>query len=157
MCPGPIIKVADTLKDLRNGQRVYVEATEDAFESDIQIWAERTGNKLESLDIENGIIKAVIQKVDRPETDEKNDKTFVVFSGDLDKTIAAFIIVYFLKFFTLMLFVGFDFQMLSLGCCLYIGIFLYIYCIILKEIFGFFKKKNKLESIFSWLMLLIKV
>ena len=45
MCPGPIIKVADTLKDLRNGQRVYVEATEDAFESDIQIWAERTGNK----------------------------------------------------------------------------------------------------------------
>lgn len=92
MCPGPIIKVADTLKDLRNGQRVYVEATEEAFESDIQIWAERTGNKLESLDIENGIIKAVIQKVDRPEADEKNDKTFVVFSGDLDKTIAAFII-----------------------------------------------------------------
>ena len=92
MCPGTIIKVADTIKELRDGQKVYVEATEDAFESDIKIWAERTGNNLESLKIEDGIIKAVIQKIDKPQIPADNDKTFVVFSGDLDKTIAAFII-----------------------------------------------------------------
>lgn len=92
MCPGPIIKVADTIKELRDGQKVYVEATEDAFESDIKIWAERTGNNLESLKIEDGVIKAVIQKIDKPQIPTDNDKTFVVFSGDLDKTIAAFII-----------------------------------------------------------------
>lgn len=92
MCPGPIIKVADTIKELRDGQKVYVEATEDAFASDIKIWAERTGNNLESLEVGDEIIKAVIQKVDAPQPPANNDKTFVVFSGDLDKTIAAFII-----------------------------------------------------------------
>lgn len=92
MCPGPIIKVADTVKQIRNGQKVYVEATEDAFASDIKIWCERTGNNLESLKIGEDIIKATIQKIETPEIPKDNDKTFVVFSGDLDKTIAAFII-----------------------------------------------------------------
>ena len=92
MCPGPIIKVADTVNELNPYQRVNVEATEDAFYSDIQIWCERNGNKLEFLDVENGIIKATIQKSETVEIEKDNDKTFVVFSGDLDKTIAAFII-----------------------------------------------------------------
>lgn len=36
-CPGPIVKVADTIRTLQNGQQVYVEATEDAFASDIRV------------------------------------------------------------------------------------------------------------------------
>ena len=73
-----------------------MEATEDAFYSDIRIWCERTGNRLESLSASDGVIYAEItrrvaqQKQTAPLT-EKNDKTFVVFSGDLDRTIAAFI------------------------------------------------------------------
>lgn len=98
-CPGPIVKVADTLRDLPAGTHVSVEATEDAFYSDIKVWCERTGNKLEELTAADGIIKAKIVKTDlnssknenKVLTSEQNDKTFVVFSGDLDKTIAAFI------------------------------------------------------------------
>lgn len=112
-CPGPIVKVADTLRGLPEGSVVRVEATEDAFTSDIKVWTERTGNLLLSLSAENGIISARIQKktaagsVDDSHfsgnvnvtADSLNgrhiqlgdDKTFIVFSGDLDKTIAAFI------------------------------------------------------------------
>lgn len=94
-CPGPIVKVADTLKAMPYGKTVKVEATEDAFASDIAVWCERTGNHLDSLTKENGVISVQITKVKKEVTTtvkEQNDKTFVVFSGDLDKTIAAFII-----------------------------------------------------------------
>lgn len=93
-CPGPIVKVADTMRELPKGRRVRVEATEDAFASDIAVWCERTGNQLLKLDVKPEVIEAVIQKDERPaeaSASAGNDKNFVVFSGDLDKTIAAFI------------------------------------------------------------------
>ncbi len=94
-CPGPIVKVADYLRDKPVGETIRVEATEEAFESDIKVWCARTGNHLDELVIKDGVIRAQITRADKPETaavKEQNDKTFVVFSGDLDKTIAAFII-----------------------------------------------------------------
>ena len=100
-CPGPIVKTADTIRTLKNGERVRVQATEEAFRSDIVVWAQRTGNELISLDTVDGVITALIRKrgSGEPLADAGavpatggNDKTFVVFSGDLDKTIAAFII-----------------------------------------------------------------
>ena len=93
-CPGPIVQVADTMRALKPGQRVYVEATEDAFASDIAVWCDRTGNRLQRLEVKPDVIEAVIQRRETPKTaaaELPNDKTFVVFSGDLDKTIAAFI------------------------------------------------------------------
>ena len=93
-CPGPIVKVADHLRDMHAGESILVEATEDAFASDIRVWCERTGNWLDDLVIENGVIKATITRAEKKEEDAvqiQNDKTFVVFSGDLDKTTAAFI------------------------------------------------------------------
>lgn len=94
-CPGPIVKVADTIKGLKVGQKVHVQATEDAFVSDIAVWCDRTGNKLESLEQNGGVIDALIQKREAPAAATAaqlpDGKTFVVFSGDLDKTIAAFI------------------------------------------------------------------
>ena len=98
-CPGPIVKVADTLRGLPDGQKIFVEATEDAFASDIQVWCERTGNQLLSLEVKPGLIEATIEKSQTNKKSETvqgfaelpNGKTFVVFSGDLDKTIAAFI------------------------------------------------------------------
>ncbi|MBQ8955026.1 MAG: DsrE/DsrF/DrsH-like family protein [Clostridia bacterium] len=100
-CPGPIVKTADAIKGLRNGERLRVQATEEAFRSDIRVWAQRTGNELVSLDTVDGVITALIRKRGSGEPIAEagavpaaggNDKTFVVFSGDLDKTIAAFII-----------------------------------------------------------------
>ena len=94
-CPGPIVKVADHLRDKPVGYTIVVEATEDAFASDIKVWCARTGNHLDELIIKDGIINARITRAEKAreaQVKEQNDKTFVVFSGDLDKTIAAFII-----------------------------------------------------------------
>ncbi|MBQ7921159.1 MAG: DsrE/DsrF/DrsH-like family protein [Clostridia bacterium] len=93
-CPGPIVKVADVIRNLVDGQKVYVEATEDAFASDIAVWCQQTGNHLEKLEVKPNVIEAIIEKRAKPPasvTELPNGKTFVVFSGDLDKTIAAFI------------------------------------------------------------------
>ncbi len=101
MCPGPIVKVADTIRGLKDGDRVHVEATEDAFFSDIRIWCERTGNVLLDLEKGKGIIIADIEKRTVSEDNSGpnqiirsggDDKTFIIFDNDLDKTIAAFII-----------------------------------------------------------------
>lgn len=102
-CPGPIVKVADTLRELNEGDSVYVEATEDAFASDIAVWADRTGNSLDTLDVEPDVIKATLTKGGAKAAPaqaaaaatgdpREHEKTLVVFSGDLDKTIASLII-----------------------------------------------------------------
>ena len=95
-CPGPIVKISDTIRDLNEGSRVFVKANETAFASDIRVWCERTQNKLISIEIKDDIIEAVIEKHTPTQlktvTQERSDKTIVIFSGDLDKTIAAFII-----------------------------------------------------------------
>ena len=72
-----------------------MQATEDAFASDIKVWCQRTKNILEKLEIKDGVIEALVTKNESDSAVEAgsggNDKTFVVFSGDLDKAIAAFI------------------------------------------------------------------
>ncbi len=95
-CPTLIIKVADTVKDSFEKQRIVVDATECSFASDIAVWCERTGNKLISVNTnDNGVIRAEIERYSiRPEnktSSENNGKNFLVFSCDLDKVIAAFI------------------------------------------------------------------
>ena len=93
-CPGPIVKAADALRTMSDGQKLRIEATEDAFASDIVVWCERTGNKLLKLEVRPDLVEALIEKAEAPAQASaaiQNDKTFVVFSGDLDKTIAAFI------------------------------------------------------------------
>jgi peroxiredoxin family protein/TusA-related sulfurtransferase len=95
-CPGPIVKVADAIKSIADGNQLHIRATEDAFASDIQIWCQRTGNILVHLETKDGIIEALVEKATIKHYEENvsqhNDKTIVVFSGDLDKTIATFII-----------------------------------------------------------------
>lgn len=94
-CPGPIVKVDEAVKSVAVGEEVQVEATEKAFFSDVDVWCQRTGNELKSLTEKDGVIFATIVKRDAPQSLEKRDfehgKTFVVFSGDLDKAIASFI------------------------------------------------------------------
>jgi len=96
-CPGPIIKVAQVMKEHRIGEVLEVIATDPGFKYDIGAWCERTGNKLLSVEaIEGGKIVAHIQKgapmsgASMPSSG--NDKTLVVFSNDLGKAIASFII-----------------------------------------------------------------
>lgn len=104
-CPGPIMKVAAGMKELLPGDVLRISATDPAFASDINVWTERTGNTLLSVNRDKGIFTVEIQKgvpedsspsgssvSMSPVAPLANDKTMVIFSGDLDKAHAAFII-----------------------------------------------------------------
>ncbi len=95
-CPGPILKLYNQIKEVNEGDIVTVKATDYGFTSDVEAWAQSTGNRLLSLDTENGVIVARIQK-GAPKEDAASrtmgkNKTMVIFSGDLDKAIAGCII-----------------------------------------------------------------
>lgn len=99
-CPGPIVKVYEAMNGMNEGGRLVVKATDLGFAPDIVKWAEKTGNTVESVDTGGGIVSAILRKGNMNPAaaaatvpaQEKNGATMVVFSGDLDKTIAAFII-----------------------------------------------------------------
>lgn len=99
-CPGPILKVYETVKSMEEGQQLEIAATDFGFAADIEQWCLKTQNTLESVDVSDGKVKAFVRKGLGKQTDAgtaafsgvKDGTTMVVFSGDLDKTIASFII-----------------------------------------------------------------
>jgi peroxiredoxin family protein/TusA-related sulfurtransferase len=99
-CPGPIMNVYQTMDKMKSGDVLEVHATDPGFAKDIQSWSSKTGNTLLNSTFEDKKFKAYIQKGSK-ETENTNQTgapaskdgaTMVVFSGDLDKTIASFII-----------------------------------------------------------------
>jgi NADPH-dependent 2,4-dienoyl-CoA reductase/sulfur reductase-like enzyme/peroxiredoxin family protein/rhodanese-related sulfurtransferase/TusA-related sulfurtransferase len=97
-CPGPIMQVFNGLSKISEGEMLRIKATDPGFATDIGKWCERTGNTLHASQFDNGAFVAEIVKgnmdVSRSEkvASANNDKTIIVFSGDLDKVIASFII-----------------------------------------------------------------
>jgi len=94
-CPGPIMKASEGIKSIRDGECLTIRATDPAFASDIRVWCERTGNLLLGVEREGATYTVKIQKgAQAPAIPAQNgnDKSMVVFSGDLDKALAALII-----------------------------------------------------------------
>lgn len=95
-CPGPIIKVFDAMKDMKDGEELEIRASDPGFLRDIGAWCGRTGNTLVSTGRDGQDYVAVARKggaAAAPETAKSPEgKTMVVFSGDLDKALASFII-----------------------------------------------------------------
>lgn len=60
-CPGPITKLTKAYRKAKPGDIIEILATDPGFKSDVQAWAQRTGNELVELKEENGVIKAVIK------------------------------------------------------------------------------------------------
>lgn len=97
-CPGPIMQLKQTLEDIDEGQRVRIRSTDPGFAADIPAWCRSTGNVLENLRSEDGAYCALITKATSGGQTAScigpasRRKTMVVFSGDFDKAMAAFII-----------------------------------------------------------------
>ncbi len=95
-CPGPILKTKENIDSINNGDRLIIKASDPGFKKDIATWANKTGNKLISVKSENGEILAEIEKssqlMENNPSKIKDAQTMVVFSGDLDKVLASFII-----------------------------------------------------------------
>ncbi len=95
-CPGPIMKLSESIEKIEDGGILEISTTDKGFKSDIEAWCETTGNSLVGLNQEKNIIKAIVKKGQISDTKNtlsvKNGQTIVVFSNDLDKALAALII-----------------------------------------------------------------
>jgi len=98
-CPGPILAVFKEMQKMKTNQVLKVTATDPGFARDIAAWSDRTGNKLIDLEQEGSILTAVIRKQAKQDQSAEavagtrpSAKTMVVFSADLDRALASFII-----------------------------------------------------------------
>lgn len=102
-CPGPIRRVFEEINKMQEGQILEVRASDPGFSKDIQSWCEKTRNTLVKAEFDKSK-KAFVAYIKKGNTvlnvnpfcsisqNGKNGATLVVFSGDLDKAIASFII-----------------------------------------------------------------
>ena len=93
-CPGPIMKLSDNISEINNGEILEITSTDKGFYSDVEAWCDSTNNTLLNLENKDKKIIATIQKGKAVinQNNKKNAQTIVVFSNDLDKALAAFII-----------------------------------------------------------------
>jgi len=96
-CPGPIMKIKSSIDSIVPGQRVEIQATDPGFARDIQAWCQTTGNVLVQQSDSKGVFTAVVEKKERgiqaPAAPEGGKgKTLIMFSDDLDKALATFVL-----------------------------------------------------------------
>ena len=98
-CPGPIMQVKKAIDSIEIGERVEIVATDAGFARDASAWCETTGNKLIENREEKGRYTVVIEKGDSACACSSGGyagggrgKTLILFSDDLDKALATFVL-----------------------------------------------------------------
>ena len=98
-CPGPILKLKKCMETLQPGQRLEIRATDAGFPLDAESWCRTTGNHFVEKRSEGGMYYAIVEKAlpgtpskVSPSVPEEKGKTFILFSDDLDKTLATFVL-----------------------------------------------------------------
>lgn len=97
MCPGPVMQLKKNYKALKIGEQLQITATDQAFGKDVTSWCKMTGAELVALENKNGVVAATIHKQEKTASCEisrnnADNKTLIVFSDDLDKALASFVI-----------------------------------------------------------------
>lgn len=103
-CPGPVMQLKSAIDKAMPGARLLVRATDAGFLKDAKAWCKLTGNLLVGIEEKAGIYEAVIEKP-IPRLGEAgnsmpgqslvvngNEATLIVFSNDLDRALASFVI-----------------------------------------------------------------
>ena len=97
MCPGPVMQLKKNYEALKIGEQLQITATDQAFGKDVTSWCKMTGAELVALENKNGVVAATIRKQEKTASCEisrnnADNKTLIVFSDDLDKALASFVI-----------------------------------------------------------------
>ena len=105
-CPGPILKLKNSMSELAAGEMLEITATDPGFPRDAEAWCQTTGNRFISATSEAGRINVVVARgcdeagagaasscscASSPSSSGKG-KTFILFSDDLDKALATFVL-----------------------------------------------------------------
>lgn len=95
-CPGPVMQLKKHYAEINTGDRLLITATDQGFGKDVAAWCNMTGAQLVGVENKSGVIQATIEKGE-PKSACKmvnggDNKTLIVFSDDLDKALASFVI-----------------------------------------------------------------
>ena len=97
-CPGPILKLKKNMDTMAEGERIEVRATDPGFPRDAEAWCQSTGNRFLSRNDEGGYCTVVIEKggaqpaVAAVGGAMSKNKTLIMFSDDLDRALATFVL-----------------------------------------------------------------
>lgn len=96
-CPGPIRRLKEEMDKLAAGDEIRIKASDPGFAADAPAWCAKTGHTVLGITTKGAMVEAHLRKggglaATTGVAPRKDKKTFVVFSGELDKVLAAFVI-----------------------------------------------------------------
>lgn len=97
-CPGPILKLKKSMEGLKPGERLEISATDAGFPRDAEAWCRTTGNRFVSSSSSVGTYKVTVEKATVCAAEAVSNqssaagKSFILFSDDLDKALATFVL-----------------------------------------------------------------
>ena len=94
-CPGPIMKLKQAVEGASENGVIQIQATDPGFARDAQAWCESTGNRFVSHESAKGMHTVTVEKAgaSKPTTvTSAKGKSFILFSDDLDKALATFVL-----------------------------------------------------------------
>lgn len=98
-CPGPILKLKKSMEALQPGEQLEIKATDAGFPRDAEAWCRTTGHRFLSSGSEAGVHKVLVEKAaaEAPVPvaaggQGRDGKTLILFSDDLDKALATFVL-----------------------------------------------------------------
>ena len=95
-CPVPVMQLKKNYGEIGLGEQLHITATDPGFAKDVVAWCKITGANLLSVENKAGVIHATIEKTESQNQNKMisngDNKTFIVFSDDLDKALASFVI-----------------------------------------------------------------
>lgn len=96
-CPGPILRLKKAIESVNEGQVLEITSTDPGFVRDAEAWCVSTGNTFLSKGSSKGVHvirvrKGDIQKENVCAATGGKGKSFILFSDDLDKVLATFVL-----------------------------------------------------------------
>jgi len=95
-CPGPIMKIKESVSQMQPGQELIAKASDPGFASDFNAFCKANGLEVLSVSKDKGIItghaKKMAQVSQETAISPQSGATLVVFSCELDKVLASFVI-----------------------------------------------------------------
>lgn len=101
-CPGPILRLKQVMDEACEGDQVEIVATDPGFPRDAQSWCASTGNTIVSCSDNGGYHTVVVSKGGGGQPQQQTccgggsggskNKTLIMFSDDLDKALATFVL-----------------------------------------------------------------
>ena len=96
-CPGPILRLKTEVDQAPEGARIALSATDPGFAKDVAAWCRVTGHVLHGVETAKGVLTATVEKRTLAQQASQapagpKGATFIVFSDDLDRALASFVL-----------------------------------------------------------------